>query len=360
MAIPIHGKSGEDSEKLFRSIMNSEDQFQIRIETPQSKDIPNLIECVRRCYGDSYPNKAMYDPEHIKVAIESKIMHSVVALDQNDRVIGHCALTFNSPQNAAPEAGKMFVDPDYRGHHIAESIAQKRLEIAKDLDLLGFWTECVTNHPYSQREMIHFGAKETGLTLGMDDASAMVMQGLESHNRSRMSLLTFYLPLRSKSQKIFLPESHLSFAQDLARTIEIDRVVTSSDKSGEGLTQASFRVDHFDKIAFITINHIGNDLLAFIENTLIQLGSGQLASIYLDLPIHQEAAAFAYDALEKKGFFWSAWLPNYLVEGDVLRLQRLNQAINFDDIVTARPEGEKIKKYIQTQLQKVSTKSIRD
>ena len=339
--------------------MTSENQFQIRIETLQPKDISNLIDCVRRCYGNSYPNKMMYDSEKIKVAIESRIMHSVVALNQNGRVIGHCALNFNGTQNATPEAGKMFVDPDYRGHHIAESIAQKRLEIAKDLDLLGFWTECVTNHPYSQHEMIHFGAKETGLTLGMDDASAMVMQGIESHNRSRMSLLTFYLSLKSRSQKIFLPEAHLGFAQELAIAIGIDRVLISSDKRGEGITKASFRVDHFDKIAFITINHIGDDFLGFIENTLIQLESEQLASVYLDLPIHQEAAAFAYDALEKKGFFWSAWLPHYLVEGDILRLQKLNQEINFDEIVTARPEGEKIKKYIQAQLQKVASKSVR-
>jgi sorbitol-specific phosphotransferase system component IIA len=52
-------------------------------------------------------------------------MYSIVAKLENNQIIGHCALTFDGAQNASPEAGKMMVDPDYRGHHIAELIAKK-------------------------------------------------------------------------------------------------------------------------------------------------------------------------------------------------------------------------------------------
>lgn len=44
------------------------------------------------------------------------------------------------------------------------------------------------------------------------------------------------------------------------------------------------------------------------------------------------------------GFFWGAWIPSYSVKGDILRLQKLNQAVNFNEISAARPEGETIKK----------------
>jgi len=90
------------------------------------EDIPHLIDCVRRCYGDSYINPIMYDATQLEDAIVTKKIHSVVAKLENNQIIGHCALTFDGTQNASPEAGKMMVDPDYRGHHIAELIAKKR------------------------------------------------------------------------------------------------------------------------------------------------------------------------------------------------------------------------------------------
>jgi RimJ/RimL family protein N-acetyltransferase len=330
------------------------DDSSLDISPLQLKDIPHLIDCVRRCYGDSYPNEMMYDPIQLKEAIETKVMYSVIARHEDGNVIGHCALTFEGPHNVSPEAGKMLVDPDYRGHHIAESMAQKRIEIAKELGLFGFWTECVTNHPFSQHEMINFGAKETGLLLGTDPASMMQMQGLENHSDTRMSLLAFYLLLKDSNQTIFLPKHHLEFVKSLVETIKMERQILVSTISGHGLTEGSTQIDDVEKIAQISCIHIGKDFNSYIANELKKLESCSMASIYLDLPLNQEAAAHAYVELEKMGFFWGAWIPNYSTKGDILRLQKLNQAVNFDEIVTATPHGENIKKYVQSEWLRVS------
>ncbi len=318
------------------------------------EDIPHLINCVKRCYGDSYPNAMMYDPALLQEAIEAKVMHSVVALHEDGNVIGHCALTFDGPHNASPEAGKMIVDPDYRGHHIAESMAQKRIEIATELGLPGFWTECVTNHPYSQHEMIKFGAKETGLILGTDPASMMKMQGLENHSDTRMSLLACYLALKDISQTIYLPKHHIKFTSDLSKTLNLNRKIEDLTQSGDGATTSTSLVDDLEKTAQISITHIGKDLHAHVSTALEKIKPMDVASIYLDLPLNQRAASHAYVELEKIGFFWGAWLPNYSVNGDVLRLQKLNQIVNFDEISTARVEGENIKKYVQSEWLRVS------
>jgi RimJ/RimL family protein N-acetyltransferase len=320
-------------------------------------DIPYLIDCIKRCYGDSYPNKMMYDPVLIQEAVQSKIMHSIVAHHQDGNVIGHCALTFDGPHNASPEAGKMIVDPEYRGHHVAESMAQKRIEIAKQLDLPGFWTECVTNHPYSQHEMIAFGAQETGLILGVDPASMMKMQGLENHSDTRMSLLAFYLPLKDISQTIYLPKHHVKLTSDLCQALKIKRKIEDRTEPGDGISKSTTTEDRLEGTALISITHIGKDLHAHVTSELEKLNLQRVASIYLDLPLDQRAASHAYVELEKIGFFWGAWIPNYSVNGDILRLQKLNEDVNFDEISTARPEGESIKRYVKAEWLRVLKKN---
>jgi GNAT superfamily N-acetyltransferase len=324
------------------------DDIKFDIAPLQSKDITPLIDCVKRCYGDSYPNPVMYDSSQLKEVIAAKLMHSVIAKLPNGKIIGHCALTFDGPQNTSPEAGKMMVDPNYRGHQIAEKMAQKRIEIARALMLPGFWTECVTNHPYSQHEMIAFNAKETGLFIG-DMPSTIAMKGMENHPDTRMSLLAFYLSIGDRPHTIYLPQNHTAHTQTLAQDLNLERKIMVSTQSGKGQTIINTVVNSGIQTANIFIEFIGNDFLQAVEGQLQNIQTLDLASIYLDLPLEQEAASMAFEGLEKRGFFWGSWMPNYSSKGDVVRLQKINQTVNVDEIVCARPQGDNIKNYVVSE-----------
>jgi len=323
--------------------MNSEPSFAItRLEL---HELTQLIDCVRRCYGDSYPNTAMYDEDLLKGMIESKLMYSVIAKLSDGQIIGHCALTFDGPHNISPEAGKMMVDPNFRGHHIAEIMAKERIDIAHELALPGFWTECVTNHPYSQREMIAFNAKETGLFIG-DTPATISMKGLENHSDTRMSLLTFYLAFNDQPCTIFVPSQHAEHIKILTDDLNLQRTILSSQIIGSGKTTFHTLINSSLETANISIDHIGEDLVSAVNHVLREVEALNLASIYLDIPISQEAAANAYLELEEIGFFWGSWMPNFSTKGDSLRLQKIYQAVNTDSIVCARAQGDDIKKYV--------------
>jgi hypothetical protein len=296
----------------------------------------------------------MYDPVALQKIVDDKLMHSVVAQHPDGHLIGHCALTFDSASNTAPEAGKMIVDPDFRGHHIAESMAQKRIEIAKELDLVGFWTDCVTNHPYSQDEMISFGAQETGVLLGA--APSREMAGLQNFTDTRMSFLSCYLSLKENKNTIYLPKNHVDFVGDLAKKIKVDRTIAESSALGNGKPEYSVTVNPATQMANIKVQHIGEDFASAIAAELTKLESQNLAFTMLNLPISQEAAALAFTQLEDMGFFWGAWLPNYTAQGDFLRLQKLHESVNVDEIICARAQGEDIKKYVVSEWQRVSKK----
>jgi RimJ/RimL family protein N-acetyltransferase len=318
-------------------------------------DLPQLMDCVRRCYGESYPNKVMYDISKLEEIIENKLMHSVVAKAGNGQIIGHCALTFDGAHNVSPEAGKMMVDPNFRGQHIAEIMAKKRIEIAKELSLPGFWTECVTNHPYSQHEMITFNAKETGLFIG-DTPGTISMAGLENHPETRMSLLAFYLQLNDRPHTIFMPQQHAEHTKSLAINLNLQRNIVTTNIAANGKTSFHTVIHSNVQTANIAIDRIGSDLIAAVKHELTKLESLNLASIYLDIPIEQEAAATAYLELESIGFFWGSWMPNFSTKGDSLRLQKIYQPVNLETIVCAREEGYSIKNFVVSEWERVSKK----
>lgn len=316
-------------------------------------DLPQLIECVRQCYGESYPNKVMYDISQLEELIENKLMHSVVAKLEDGQIVGHCALTFDGTHNVSPEAGKMMVDPNFRGQHIAEIMAKKRIEIAQELSLPGFWTECVTNHPYSQHEMIAFNAKETGLFIG-DTPATISMKGLENHPDTRMSLLAFYLQLNDRPHTIFMPEQHVEHAKALVQDLNLQRKILSTNIAASGQTTFHTVINSNIQTANLAIDRIGSDLVTAVKQELTKLEALNLASIYLDIPIEQETAAVAYLELESIGFFWGSWMPNFSTKGDSLRLQKIYQPVNVDTIVCAREQGYSIKNYVLSEWERVS------
>ena len=328
----------------------------LKIATLELNDLPQLIDCVRRCYGESYPNPIMYDVDQLEDIIKNQLMHSIVAKLENGQIIGHCALTFDGAHNVSPEAGKMMVDPNFRGHHIAELMAKKRIDIAHELALPGFWTECVTNHPYSQREMIAFNAKETGLFIG-DTPATITMKGLENHPDTRMSLLAFYLPLNDRPHTLFMPTHHAEHTKLLADGLNLERKIVSPKTTASGKTTFHTILNSSIQTANISIDRIGSDLISAVNHELRKLEALNLASIYLDIPLEQEAAADAYCQLESVGFFWGSWMPNFSTKGDSLRLQKIYQAVDVETIVCARAQGNDIKNYVISEWARV-TKNI--
>lgn len=81
--------------------------------------------------------------------------------------------------------------------------------------------------------------------------------------------------------------------------------------------------------------------------------SGRFKVFHLDLPLDHANALVAIPALEAQGFFWAAWMPEFSESGDVLRLQKTDAAVNPEEIVCARENGERVKKHILEERQRV-------
>src|SRR5688500_5181379 len=84
------------------------------IRTLGQDDVPALIACTRRCYGDSYPEAGFYEAGHIQSELRARRLLSVGAL-VGSRVVGHLGMRIPIPGDSVAETLAGMVDPDYRG-----------------------------------------------------------------------------------------------------------------------------------------------------------------------------------------------------------------------------------------------------
>lgn len=316
-------------------------------------DADQLVALVRKCYGDGYPNKILYNPQEIAAALSNGLMRSVVSLNGAGELIGHCALSFSDQSAPVPEAGKMVVDPDCRGQHLSNRLAEHRKEIAVEHDLLGYWSECVTNHPFSQHEIIDSGGMETGAFIAKD-APTWHMAGVNNVTDVRLSLMTYFIRLKDVPERaIYLPARYATFTEQLAEGLEISRHIVQKADAVAMSTAYSYSVNSGNQFAQIVVSTLGTDVGEVVAGLVGRLEQEGIQVFHLDIPLNTSNALLAISELEALGFFWAAWMPEFSESGDVLRLQKTDAPVNPAEIVCAREHGEIIKKHILDERQRV-------
>jgi len=341
---------------------------QLEVRKMEASDALGLAQCIYRCYGPSYPNPMMYQPQLIAAALREGSMFSIVALTPQGEVVGHCALSFEAVTDPIPEAAKLVVDPRYRGHHISDRLAKIRQGYAQEMGIAGYWAACVSNHPFSQDEVISTGGGETGLLINGQPGDVQ-MAGLSNVSGVRHSLLPFYIAIQSKPQpdalpsqpsdqklRVYLPPYHHAFFTSLMAPLNLQRTVISTAITAKAkkTSQLTVAIAHPGAPAHLRIAVLGDDLVQQLAKEVEKLLPLVPPVIYLDIPLHNPLAAQEIEALEQLGFFWATWLPNFEQSGDVLRLQRLqDQRVNEQDIVCARKAGEAVRDHVLAERQRV-------
>ena len=324
----------------------SDDEAEALVVRPMSiDDAAGLARCIYRCYGYTYKDPALYEPRHIAHALRRGLMRSVVAVRPDGEVVGHSALVVQRAGDPVPEAGRLVVDPRFRGHHLADRMAAVRMDAARDGTTPGIWAQAVTNHPGSQKEVAHLGGLEVGLLIGASPAT-VTMAALDNENVGRRTLIAMYTPIERPPRAISMPPAHAELLKTLARELELERTPLEA-AAGSGTTRVRAIVVPDTGVAFVRVERIGTDAMTRIARELDGFDAFDLGAVHLDIPlIDPAAAAFATD-LERLGFCFAAWLPEFAPSGDVLRVQRVgSHPVDVDHVICARSEGERIRDYV--------------
>jgi serine/threonine-protein kinase RsbW len=297
---------------------------------------------VYRCYGYSYPSEDVYYPERIRALVEEGLMHSAVVFD-GDEMVGHASITLARPGARNAEAGKLVVDPRYRSHGLAKKMALLRLERADELGLMGLWTECVSNHPYSQKNQRKLGAIECGIFLGIMTAD-LSMVGLEGTKTSRGSLVAMYRSLpNAPGRTLYVPSLYRTQLETTIDSLSLERELVEGTPPTAATSRLTVSVLHALNIAVIDVETAGEDLVEQLELRMEELLDLRLSAVYLDLPLSDPGTAHVGEHLTGLGFFYSGLLPESGRVSDVLRLQFLNhEHIQTEEIHLASDWGGEI------------------
>lgn len=349
--------TGGDVEVLDDAAPRVDDEVaaSVVIRPMAAQDAVGVARCVYRCYGYSYLDPTMYRPQQLQRALDSGVVRSLVAVTGSGEVVGHIALTYQHVDDRVPEGGKLVVDPRFRGHHLADRLGRARLDWAREVGLPGIWVECVTNHEFSQHEVLGLGAAETGFLVGAQPATVH-MEAVANAVEGRHSLLAMYLPVSSTPPgALHAPERHADLLAVIVDRLGLDRTITTTVVPPSAATTASvLTLSPSAGLAEVRVDCIGADLADHLADQLESLAALDLAAVHLDLPADDPSAAWAADEAEHLGWFLGAWLPCVSPSGDVVRLQRLaGRPVDNVHVVCARPEGEAVRDHVLAEWRRV-------
>ncbi len=327
----------------------------LEIRPMQESDAADLVRCVYRTYGYTYKTALMYEPREIVKALRRGEMHSVVAVTPAAGVVGHAAVFYERPTDKVPESGRLVVDPRFRGHGIAGRLGELRARLARERGVPGVWAEAVTNHPYSQREVIAGGGAEVGLLIGGSPPIAGMIGFDDASAALRGTLLAAYTPLNPTSERIHVPERHAELIAELIDRLGLERELHPGRAPEEGTaTKVTSRVEPGSALAHLRVGAIGADVRERIASELDALEAFDVAVVHLDLPLADPAAPAAVEALERLDFCFAAWIPRFTEGSDGLRLQRIgSHPVEVEEIICARPEGEALRDYVLADWRRV-------
>jgi N-acetylglutamate synthase-like GNAT family acetyltransferase len=320
----------------------------------KSSECGDLARLVYRCYGYNYPSEDIYFPDRMAAVIDQGLMHSSVVENEDGELVGHASLTLANADSRIAEAGKLVVDPRYRSHGLAKQLANLRRKSADELKLVGLWSECVSNHPFSQRNQIKLGAHETGIFFGLMP-STVKMTGISSDDDVRGSLVAMYLPLPgSSARKLYCPPRYAPVVREIVEHLDLEREVADLGEVSSPSSHMEVSVDQAANVSVITVENVGEDLLPQLEGRLEDLKCMRIAAVYLDLPLDDAGTADVGEHMAGLGFFFSALLPESGPRGDMLRLQLLNhQKMHPDHIKVASEWGGRLLQYCVEDQSKV-------
>jgi hypothetical protein len=298
------------------------DRFQIR--RMSHDDAAGVVDCLRQVYGGSYVHPELYDPAEILRRNEARQLVSVVAIDGNNRVVGHYALE-RALDGVIAEAGVAIVLPEVRHHRLMERMRELLEQEAMRLNLIGLFGHAVTNHTFTQHVDERFHEEPCAISLGW---SPRTFHNMPEPLPQRMSELLYFKYLQKPGVgKVHLPAHHAEWCIRIYAELQLAVEAlpgTASSIAGamdmevrRELGRAVFRVR--------TVGAESATQLASATDEQMRLGC---EVCFVELPLAQAGTPDLCEAMETAGYFFSGLGPSFASDGDVLRLQKLNVPLN--------------------------------
>ena len=286
----------------------------------ETADAIGLSECIRRCYGNAYANRLMYDPTALAAQLSSRAYRGVVAAAGTD-IVGHIGYNQPNPSSTVVEAGTTVVDPDYRGAGLLSQLAQALRDNVIADGAVGFLHYPTTAHTVMQKASLKSGGCETGIMLAYLPPEARDL-AIGGSGEDRLAVTVVYQPLtESPARALFFPDRYSGLITGFAERLQLCRTSAGNHVHPNGSTKIRKVSDQHSRRDRFIVDKVGDDLIDQIASAIEASDAGVS---HVDLTLDQPEVHHAVEQLRELGFAFCAWLPGWN-ESDVLRLQFLKK-----------------------------------
>ncbi len=315
--LPLEHEPGEGAPETAPAAASAPDAG-ARMKMPvirfmETGEALKLSRCIYHVYGYTY-GTAFYYPDKIAEMINSKLLKSVVTVNDDGDIVAHLGLKFPYPGARIAESAQAAVMPQYRGMRIFEKMKEFSARYAAGNGLYGLYSEAVTIHPYTQKGNISLGAKETGLILAFVPEIVnfrKIQKGIEKPQRQAAML--FYLKTgEGPARSIYAPPRHAEMMRRIYAHNGLERkflAPAGAPVCAQSVLDVSFNT--YLNAAIIVINSVGRDFGAAMKNYQRELCEKRTDCIYAYIPLADPGAPAACEALEKLKFSFAGIIPEY-------------------------------------------------
>jgi len=315
------------------------------------EDAEDISKLIYRSYGYTYPKEEMYYPKKIQQALkEGKKFGVIVRTDKGDAV-GYFAVIYSTDSNIG-EVGEVVVSPKHRGKGLMKMMMKALIDMAKVKGLLGLFGEAVTVHTVSQKVNAKYGFKSTALVLGFFPPAKY--KGFQ-HKEQRVSVVIDFLPLKErKTVQVYPPREYSRILKQIYQNLGIKMLSKKIEKIElDDKSHLSLVLNHKFKNGVIVVRKYGKDFLERIKNKTDTLLKKDIKGIYIDLPLENPYTKTVVPELKKIGFIFSGLMPLFHREKDFLRMQLINEDIDFREIKVFSETAKKIKKKVYREYREL-------
>ena len=306
--------------------------------------------CAYKCYGYSYEDYIYY-PERLVALNDEGALFSLLAVGEEDNILGHSALKFPWPQAPIAESGVAFVYPEYRRLGLFKKFNLYFLDYARKVGLSGLYGRPVTSHVASQRMSAGCGYKDCCLSLGAFPAD-LEFRKIRDIVSQRESLLTSFIKVRDvETRDVYVPANIQPIVGRLFQALDIPVLFASSGtiiEAPDGRSIIETSVNQAINAASIKVYHGGPQALEELRLKEKSLCLDRIDYIQLVLNLEDPSTEALIPKAETLGFFFSGILPFGINGRHALILQYLNNiSIDLDQLKLLSPESHLILDHIK-------------
>ena len=321
--------------------------MRVRYRQLGAGDADLLARGITRVYGGTYPVPEFYDPEWLADAIESGLLHSIVALDDLGDVVGCMSTVLEVAGDYTADGSALMIAPEFRGQGIVAELGQHSLVIYRQLGLGGLHLYALALHELVQNQSGRAGAVVTGVLPAWFSRDARVA-GYD-YPDARIGAVTLYMPLAdAPARNVYLPHAYESVLRARYAELPLERQLHNAVEEGvlPSETISTLEVKAVNRQLRLVVDRIGEDFPAVISRQLQRISADQFEVFYIDLPLGDPAVGRATGEARDRGFFFGA----LMVErrgGDRLRLQTYGvDAAAAGHMVLASAQAEQLLEFV--------------